>query len=184
VNSADLVVQVIDALEAASVPYMITGSLATNLYGIIRSTKDADFVIQLGDRPVADITRRLPQFKLEPQMSFETITSTTRYRLKHAGSEFLIELFLLSDDAHDQERFRRRRRAKFDDRDAWAATAEDAIITKLRWSRRGHRAKDLDDARDVLAVQGDSLDLPYLEGWCAKHGTLELLNRVRAEIPR
>ena len=51
-----------------------------------------------------------PPFQLDPQMSFETVTATSRYVLHLADDLFSVELFLLSDDAHDLERFARRRR--------------------------------------------------------------------------
>ena len=40
-NSYEATVAVIDALQALDVPYILVGSLASNLYGIPRSTKDA-----------------------------------------------------------------------------------------------------------------------------------------------
>ncbi len=53
-------------------------------------------------------------------------------------------------------------------------------MQKLRWGRN----KDLDDARDVLAVQGpETLDMPYIENWCAMHGTTERLQVALAAIP-
>jgi hypothetical protein len=54
------------------------------------------------------------------------------------------------------------------------------IVQKLRWGR----SKDLDDARDVLAVQGtEALDMPYIAQWCVVHGTTARLHKVLAEIP-
>jgi hypothetical protein len=45
-------------------------------------------------------------------------------------------------------------------RTTWLPTAEDVVVQKLRWGR----PKDLEDARDVLAVQGtESLDMAYIE---------------------
>jgi hypothetical protein len=75
------------------------------------------------------------------------------------ASPFTIELFLLSDDPHHQERFRRRVAVEVFGRTVWMPTAEDVIIQKLRWAR----PKDLDDARGVLAVQAGRLDRAYLE---------------------
>ena len=45
-------------------------------------------------------------------------------------------------------------------------------------------AKDRDDVRDVLAVQSGNLDWDYLRRWCLEHGTLDLLNEIRASLPR
>jgi hypothetical protein len=54
-------------------------------------------------------------------------------------------------------------------------TAEDVIVMKLRWVR----SKDLDDVRDVIAVQGDALDWDYIHGWTAQHKSQERLERIR-----
>jgi hypothetical protein len=40
--------------------------------------------------------------------------------------------------------------------------------------------KDVEDARGVVAVQGDPLDWNYIRRWCDAHGTRELLDKVRA----
>jgi hypothetical protein len=54
------------------------------------------------------------------------------------------------------------------------------VVQKLRWGR----AKDLDDARDVLAVQGlERIDLVAIRSWCFLHGTSDRLDAVLAAIP-
>ena len=65
-------------------------------------------------------------------------------------------------------------------RSFWLPTAEDVIIQKLRWGR----TKDLDDARDVLAVQGqESLDMIYIKQWCTEHEIMDRLKAALGEIP-
>jgi hypothetical protein len=175
---------VIDALNSLHIPFMLVGSLSSNFYAIPRATQDADFVVQLGPGAIASLMNRLgPPFRLEPQMSFETVTATSRFVLRLADTPFSIELFLLSDDAHDRERFARRRQERILDRDGFLPTAEDVIITKLRWSHSGRRRKDLDDVENVVSVQGDCIDWDYVTSWCDRHGTRELLDRVRSLPP-
>ena len=182
--SDEATLAVIDALEALGVPYMIVGSLSTNFYGVARSTQDADFVIQLGKVGIADVMATVgPTFRLDPQMSFETITGTTKFVLSLAGSPFKIELFQLSDDAHDRERFGRRRQGFVAGRQAFVPSAEDVVVMKLRWSRGGARTKDLDDARNVVAVQRRVLDWDYLHRWCDAHGTRPLLDKIVTSLP-
>jgi hypothetical protein len=175
-----IVVRVADALEAGGVAYMLSGSFASNYYGIPRSTKDADFVVQVRGALGADFAARLGEgFVLDPQLSFETNTGTFRQLLRHQGRGFKVELFALSQDAHDQTRFERRRPAPLFGRQIWLPSPEDVIVTKLRWAR----AKDKDDARDVIAVQARGLNWPYIRGWCSRHGTLALLEQIQQSIP-
>ena len=55
---------------------------------------------------------------------------------------------------------------------------------KLRRAKIAKRGKDSDDVREVIAVQGDeALDWDYIHHWRGQHGTLELLNEIRASIP-
>jgi hypothetical protein len=180
----DAVLAVIDALVACGIPYVLVGSYSSNVYGIERSTQDADFVIELGRASITDLSRRIgPAIRLDPQMSFEAVTMTTRFVAEVVGTPFKVEFFLLGNDPHDQERFRRRRAVKLLDREVFLPTAEDVIITKLRWALNGGRSKDRDDARDVIAVQGDRIDWDYVHPWCDRHRTRALLDEVRRSIP-
>ena len=91
-------------------------------------------------------------------MSFETVTMTRRYVADVIGRPFKIEFFLLNDDPHNQEWFRRRQQVTVLDRQVWMPTPEDVIVTKLHWALLANRSKDQDDVRDVIAVQGDRID--------------------------
>src|SRR5438093_8148109 len=100
-TSGNVATLAVDALEAARLPYMVVGSLSSNVYGIPRSTKDADIVVEFGGLSLADLMRHLGAgFELEPQMSFETITGTYRHRIRYKDSSFMIEFFLLINDPH------------------------------------------------------------------------------------
>jgi hypothetical protein len=113
-------------------------------------------------------------------MTFESMTLTRRFIARVQGSPFEIEFFLVGNDPHDVERFRRRVTGRYRDRDVFVPTPEDVIITKLRWAR----SKDLEDVRNIIAVQGDeALDWSYIHHWCAQHGTRETLDQIRASIP-
>jgi hypothetical protein len=174
---------VVDALNELQVPYMLTGSLASNTYGIVRSTQDADFVVQVDDAGVTRIAAQLtPLFKLDPQVSFETVTMSSRYVMLSSDQEFKVELFLLTDDPYDQERFRRRMKGVFEGRVAYLPAPEDVILFKMLWYKQARRRKDLDDVKNVIAVQGSRLDAEYLQHWCSKYGTLDLLNSIRGEL--
>lgn len=180
----EAVVAVLAALDAAAVPYMIVGSLASNFHGIPRATRDADFVVRLTHDHLERLEHHLaPSLRLDRQSGFEGVTGTVRHLISRPDSVFVCELFQLSDDPHDGERFARRRAARVLGQEAFVATAEDMIITKLRWAKEAGRSKDRNDVRNMLAVRGDELDWAYLQRWCGAHGTEALLQEIRASVP-
>jgi hypothetical protein len=176
-----VMVRVADVLAECGIAYLLAGSFSTNYYGIPRSTKDADFVVQLRGAVSGQFAAKLGgDFAIDPQLTFETNTGTYRQGIKHLRSPFKIELFFLSPDAHDQMRFQRRVEVALFERRLWLPTAEDVVIWKLRWPR----SKDREDVRSVLGVQGDKLDWPYIEDWCERHGTRALLEEIRRTVPK
>jgi hypothetical protein len=124
-----------------------------------------------------------PWVEFDPQVLFDTLTWGRRQVGKSKGSlPYKVELFELFDDPFVQEEFNRRRKVFVPllKCSTWLPTPEDVVVQKLRWGR----SKDLDDARDVLAVQGpENLDMAYVKGWCVRHGTMERLNAALDSIP-
>jgi len=181
-KSNEAVREVLQGLENAGLAYMVTGGFVSNHYGVPRSTYDADIVVQMEPAAFDAFARALPPaLKLDPQVSFETITGSRRYIICVEGTNFRIEIFWLGDEPHHQERFRHRLRRFLADLgiEAWIARAEDMLIQKARWFRE----KDQDDMKNIIAIQAEALDWPYIESWCDRHGTRERLERVRASIP-
>jgi hypothetical protein len=181
-DSQQIVTHVIAALSRSGVPHMVVGSFARNFHSFARSTQDADIVLAVDATGLDRFERELgPEFTLDPQATFETNTGTFRHTLLHTATEFKTELFLLSSDPFDQERFRRRQAFHYNGHPSFVLTAEDVILSKLRWSR----PKDLEDIRDVLAVKGEAaLDWNYLHHWTAIHNTRAKLDELRAGIPK
>jgi hypothetical protein len=185
-TAEEISLRVVAILNEHQIPYMLVGSLSTNFHSTVRSTKDADIVIQAGLSDTARlVARECDALQLDPQFGFESVTATRKLMLRSkSGDPFVVELFSTSDDPHDQERFRRRTCVDWNGCPTWIATAEDALITKLRWSQTAGREKDIADARNIIAIQVDALDWPYVEAWCERHGTRSVLDRLRRECER
>ncbi len=182
-TAEDFVVKVVDALNALKLPYMLVGSFSSSFYGIARLSLDADFVVEFGGQgPSALIAGLQPEIQFDPQMSFKTIMGTSCYVATARDTGFKVEFFLISDDPYDRERFSRRREVNMLGHRVWLPSAEDVVVTKLCWSQRGKRHKDVDDVRNVLAVQGATLDWAYIQRWCGQHGTLELVEQLRSNV--
>lgn len=180
-----LAIKVVEATEAAGVDFMVVGAIAAGAYGVPRSTKDVDLLVAVSvTGGVAAVIQSLaPLVEFEPQVVFDTLTWGRRQvGQSRSTPPFKVELFELFDDPFVQEEFRRRQQVFVPmlGRSTWLPTPEDVIVQKLRWGR----SKDLDDARDVLAVQGpETLDMAYINAWCARHGTTARLEAALAGIP-
>jgi len=99
----EAVVAVLDALATAGIPYMVVGSLASNVHGIPRSTQDANVVVAPSPGSLERLARALsPGLTLQPQAAFERVTGTVRHLVTLSGSSFVCEVFARSDEAHDQ----------------------------------------------------------------------------------
>jgi hypothetical protein len=181
-GSTDLVLRMIRLLNELAIPYMLVGSYSSNYYGRPRSTKDADFVVALQGDQLAHIQQALGgEFRIDPQMAFETVTMHTRHLIVHPASAFQIELFLLTDEPYNQARFGRRLQVEFEGITAWLPSPEDVIVQKLLWSQSANRDQDVTDAAGVIRVQKRlGLDLAYIRLWTDKHGTRELFERLLA----
>jgi hypothetical protein len=181
-----LAVKVIETLESSGVEFMLVGAFAAGAYGVPRSTRDVDVLAALGPSgTLAEARARLePLLAFDAQVVFDTLTWGRRHvGVSRSSPPFKVELFEMFDDAFVRSEFARRQQVFVPmlGRAAWLPTPEDVVVQKLRWGR----GKDLDDARDVLAVQGlERLDMRYVEGWCLQHGTEERLRAVLAGIPR
>lgn len=181
-TGVDAVLAVLNVLDDLRIPYMLVGSFSSNFYGVARSTKDADLVVLLNNEDRKSLLAKLPtEFRIDPQVSFEMVTGTTRQILEVPSVPFTIELFDLSSDSYDQERFQRRVSRTTMGRQVSLPRAEDVIVQKLRWCHGGKRSKDFNDAVCVIAIQNAELDWNYIRKWCGLHETLDLLDQARKE---
>lgn len=107
------------------------------------------------------------------------VTATRKELLHVEGSAFQIELFHLSEDDFDQERFANRLPCEYTDEvTTFLPKVEDVIVQKLRWSVGSMRQKDFDDVVSILRVH-EPIDFNYIESWCEKHGSLDHLAEAR-----
>ena len=58
------VIACIDAPEKCRIPYMVVGSISTNLYAAPRSTQDADFVVALAADSLSLLLKELRPIRL------------------------------------------------------------------------------------------------------------------------
>ena len=178
--------QVVDALEQVGAVYVIGGSLASTIHGVVRTTLDTDIVADLSlsrARLFADLLAGT--FYLNTDTIRDAIRKRSSFNVIHLATMFKVDIFIPKDRPFDRQQLERRQPWIADPdsgRLIYVATAEDTLLAKLAWYRLGDETSDRQwrDILGVLAVQGDRLDLPYMHQWAASLGVSDLLERALA----
>ena len=78
-----------------------------------------------------------------------------------------------------QVEFGRRRKVPFLSSEYLVVSPEDAILSKLEWSKIGSSERQFNDAAQVAALVGESnIDLTYLKKWAKELGVEDLLAKL------
>jgi hypothetical protein len=180
----EVLARVTRLLADLGVPYMVTGSLASSVHGRPRTTHDADIVIDPTppalDRLVAEL--QAGGFYVDAAVAREALRTRRQFNAISTASAFKVDLIVRKDRPFSREEFRRREPADLGGTPVSLASAEDAILSKLEWSKKGGSERQLADAAGILAVKGTSLDRDYIERWARELGILDLWQDI-AGIP-
>lgn len=176
--------RVIRLLEACSIPYMLTGSVATTYYGRPRATHDADIVIDPTAPQLDAFVSELAgaDFLVNPDSAKRALRDRSQFNAIETSNATKIDLIVRKDRPFSREEFARRRYADLPFANTVAiVTPEDAILSKLEWARRsGDSARQLADAASVVAVSPD-LDRPYIARWANQLGVSDLWQQISSE---
>lgn len=170
---------VLKLLSENKLEYMLTGSYASNIYGRVRSTFDADIVISLS----ADEARRLlgslgNNFYADAANLKEIREAGGQFNAIHIPSGLKVD-FYLPRTGQDRRAFRRRRSFSIWGIEVAVIAPEDLVLAKLAWAKEGGSARQIEDAKGVYDVQKEKLDMDYLEAGSADLGVSDLLDRIR-----
>jgi hypothetical protein len=182
----DALFQVLDALEALQIPYMVVGSFASTFWGRPRMTHDADLVVQIASEKVAELARLLaPHFYAPAFVIEDAVRKHGQFNAIHLDVAFKIDLWLRKDAPYDVACFERRLLGVVFGREIWVSSPEDVILSKLLWYRAAPGLeRQFQDVIEVYEVQEPYLELEYLERWAHTLGITDLLERVRQEVSR
>lgn len=175
-------------LERLGIVYWIGGSMASAVHGIPRSTQDVDFVAELKEEQVDDLVAALEsEFYIDGAAVRRAVRSRRSFNVIHLDTMYKADVFVMGADDHAQSEKQRRRieplGSEPNSPTAYFCSAEDIILQKLRWFRKGGGVSDrqLDDIVGILRVQSAALDYEYLTHWADAIGITDLLNKVLAD---
>jgi hypothetical protein len=176
-------------LDTMGIRYVIGGSVASAVHGLVRTTMDVDIIADLEAENMGRFIAELElsgQFYLDADTIRDAVARRTSFNLIHLETMVKVDIFLPGDRPFDRQQLERRVAEQVipDSDDAlWVLTAEDVILAKLDWYRQGGGVSER-QWRDVLGViktQGDRLDRDYLTRGAAQLNESELLERALHE---
>lgn len=178
---------VTDTLETLGVPYVIGGSPAGAVHGVVRATMDADLVADLRPEHAGPLARALGDaFYVDVEAIHDAIRHRSSFNVIHLETIFKVDIFIPRQRPFEQVQFKRRTRQVVSadpERTAYVSSAEDIVLAKLEWYRMGGEVSERHwlDVVGVLKVQADRIDQVYLREWAAALGVADLLERALVE---
>ncbi len=170
---------ILSRLEEHRIEYMVTGSHASNVYGLHRATNDADIVITTSEKPLTSFVQSLQSMYYADEFSaLDALRTQFMFNVVHLESGFKIDFIVLKRSPYDAEAFARRVKKRLMTNDRWFTSAEDSILSKLVWHHAGGSERQLEDAMNVAKAQHATLNRAYLRKWATQLGVDEQLDRM------
>ena len=179
-SESELLHDCLARLNASGLAYFLTGSMASNYWGIPRSTHDLDFVVQLHAQDVATVVRAFEgEFFVQEASVRSALNPPHQFNVLDQRSALKVDFWVLTDDPYEQQMFARRRSVSLLGTPAWLASAEDVLLHKLLWNKMTPSNRQLRDAAGVWAVQGLQLDIDYLLQWARELQVEDVFEQIR-----
>ena len=155
------------ALEAAGIPYLVSGSFASSAHGVPRSTNDIDVVIAPSQEQLRMLLTQFPSslYAKDEEDAFDALSRKSQFQVIDYGTMWKVDFMIHNGTPFDNSRFARSQPIDIAGVRLQTATAEDMLITKLWWSKLGESNRQLNDAAGIIEVQGTKLDVAYIERW-------------------
>lgn len=182
----DLFRLTLHALDRLEIEYFVGGSVASSYWGRPRLTEDLDVIVALSSAHVSAICALFPQpeFYLSEDAALDALQHGTQFNLIHSSTGFKVDFMLLKDNGFASSQMSRRvRRELLGDLDAWVASPEDVILSKLLYYREGRSDKHINDIAPILQRQQAHLDINYLNDWALRTGVAAEWREIQARFP-
>jgi hypothetical protein len=183
-DPVDVALDVGSRIGALGVRWVIGGSIASSVHGEPRATQDVDMVVDLAHRDEKGFVAALERdYYIDADAVSAAVGSADSFNAVHFTSAIKVDFFVAGDDAFEAERLLQRLRVDMPRGALYVDTAENTLLRKLEWYRRGGETSERQwrDVQAIARVQGDRLDRERLRLWAERLGVTDLLQRVLVE---
>lgn len=165
-------------LEAAGIPYMLTGLLALSYYAEPRFTRDIDFVIHVGPEKAGVLSSLFAgDFYADDEAIVRAIVRLGMVNIIHLDTLMKVDLIIRKGTPHYVEEFESRRSVVIDGTPTWIVSPEDLVVAKLDWIRQGGSAVHKQDIL-ALVASNSGLDYTYIDAAIRELGLQDIWKDV------
>ena len=171
----DLIDTFIRPLNVHGFRYIITGSVASMVYGEPRLTNDVDVVLEITSSDIARLTKAFPEedFYLPPAEVIQTELlrgSRGHFNIISQISMLKADIYLVGTDALQRWGMNTARILEIEDQPISFAAPEYVIIRKLEFYREGNSEKHLRDIASMLSESSSEIDQETIAGYVNQLG--------------
>jgi hypothetical protein len=165
---------VVGVLDALGIPYALGGSMASSIYGVMRTTQDADLTVEpFPGREQALAESFDEKYYVSVPAIREAVRNRTSFNIIDTSIGFKVDLFVRKDRPFEVSAMSRRVAITLPDRPEqplYVLSPEDVILFKLEWYRLGGEVSERQwlDVQNVLKAQAERLDRDHLSHWAAE----------------
>ncbi len=191
-NAPDLLAAlepVLTVLDDLGVRHFVGGSVASSAHGVARASLDVDVVAELEPAHVARFVSSLQNAYYVDEARVRAAAENRRsFNMVHLATMFKVDVFVSRQRPFDLSSFARVGHEALgpdlESRSIPVASAEDVLLAKLEWYRRGGEVSERQwtDVAGLVRVGKNTLDFTYLRHWAALLGVADLLDRVLSQV--
>ncbi len=158
----------VSRLNELSIPYMITGAVASIIYGEPRLTNDIDLVIDFNPDDAERFAEafRIEEFYCPPIEVIKLELNRPQrghFNLIHHETGFRADIYASGRDELHHWGLSNKKSVDVEGEEFWLAPVEYVIFRKLEYYREGESEKHLRDISSILDVSSDQIDFKTLE---------------------
>lgn len=174
----EVLLDVTGKLEGAGIPYMISGSIAGNMYAEPRFTNDIDVVVHIPKNNKEKIVALFgSEYYISEIAIDDAFAGAGMFNIIQNKWVIKCDLILLKNDAFSQSAFDRKLKEKIENTEVCFISAEDLILQKLLWQKNVPSNAQIQDIKKIITARSNTLDKNYLRTWAAKLDVVETLNQ-------
>lgn len=177
--------RLVAALEKAGIPYMLTGSVGSSIFGEPRATRDLDIIISPTERQLKAFIQEIPtDYYVSLEAALDALDKRFMFNVIDGMSSWKADFIIRKNTSYEKEKFGRRLRCDYSGISIVVATPEDIILSKLAWSKAWQSEMQVRDAAGVVKLQAERLDKAYLRRWAKELGVEDVLERLLSEAEK